>query len=206
MKFDPGHIDVIIEGTGEYGELADGLCTVVDGGASEGGEQEGGYGVGGQATAIDADGREYAGQEDESDIGPEGGAGIDCLVGSELIDGDAIKGGGDQGDDDHDKGGPVFSEYDAKGGDGLGLKDLVGAGSEFIGEAAHSDGGDQEQEHPGSQGEEGVEGGIAVVEQVVVEDEEGKSVHDQEGADGEVSGETGEELSEFFFTNGPHGG
>jgi len=86
------------------------------------------------------------------------------------------------------------------------LEDLVGAGPEFIGEATHGDGGDQEQEHPGCQGEEGVEGGVAVVEQVVVEDEEDKSVHDEKGADGEVAGETGEELSEFFFTNRPHGG
>lgn len=126
------------------------------------------------------------------------------MVGRELVDGIGIKDGGDQGDDHNQQGGQVFTGDDPEGGDGLGLEDLVGAGAELFGEAAHGDGGDQEQEDPGCQGEEGVEGGVAVVEEVVVEDEEGESVHDQKDPDGQVSGESGEELSEFFFTNGPH--
>ena len=35
MKLDTGHVDVIIEGTGEDGQLADGLSAVVDEGAAE---------------------------------------------------------------------------------------------------------------------------------------------------------------------------
>ncbi|MEY4892766.1 MAG: hypothetical protein RIQ34_1378, partial [Bacteroidota bacterium] len=126
------------------------------------------------------------------------------LVGRQLIDRISIEGGGQQGDGYDEEGGQVFAPDDAGQGDGLGLEDLVGAGAELVGEAAHGNGGDEEEQDPGGQGEEGVEGGIAVVEQVVVEYEEYESVHGQEDPDGQVSGKSGEELSEFFFTNGPH--
>ena len=160
MKIDPQHPDIIIETGCEDWQGADGAEAAVKQETGESGYDKGDYCVGGKAAAPNADGGKDGGQHQQADIAACGCAGVDASLSRKALDTKEIDQGRHQGDDYDDEAGQVFTHYQPAAAERRGLEGLKSPHPELVGKAAHGDGGDQQQQDPGGQLKELVEGSV----------------------------------------------
>ena len=140
-------------------------------------------------------------QKEEPHVGTGHAAQVHVAQGvAQLVHGEHVGQGGEEGQAHQDPARQELAQDNLAVGQGLGLQEFQGAQAAFVGQHAHGQGRDEEEEHPRCQHKEAVELGIAAVEQVKFPGEEPQkqgSEHQKDAQNG-VSRDGGEKTGNFF--------
>src|SRR5579859_1908066 len=205
VEIDAEHADIIVRAGAEDGQGADVSKTAIENKTGKGCDDKGNDGIGGEAAAPNADGGEHPGQENQPQVTADRCSRIDAALAGKPLNTKEVDQGREQGYQYDDQAGEVFPEDQPAPGEGDGLQGLVCSHAELIREAAHRDRGGQQEQDPGGQLEEFVQGGIAKGQDVGIgKNEEQQPVQEQEDDDGDITEKTAKELAKLFFTYCPH--
>jgi len=206
MEIDPQHFKVIICPCLKYLQFAESIKAIVQQVAYKCACYESHHRIIGKAAGANAYGSKYSPEENQSHIAACCSANIDTAGYAQLLNRISIDNGGRQCANNDEQGAEEFTPNDLGGFEGKCAQQFKTALFVFIGQAAHGNGGYQEQQHPGCQAEIVVQRSITKVKDIAIgKNEQQQSVDQQEYSQCNIPRKTAEKLLPFFFADHPHG-